>query len=117
MDSNKIKIAAFTIKKTFHEKKMELDKIILFGSSADVIKKENNDIDLIVISRNFRKKSYDKRIFALKNLNRDIVKKTDKPVDILYYSDEEWNEDSSLIIREAKKTGKVIYLSRSCGEH
>ena len=38
-----------------------------------------------------------------------MVRKTNKPVDIIYYSDEEWDGNESLIIREAKRTGKIIY--------
>lgn len=109
MDSNKVKIAANTIKNTFHQKKIELDKIVLFGSSVDITRKRKNDIDLIIISKYFRKKDYDKRLFALGSLNRDLVRKTNMPIDILYYSDEEWDGDDSLIIREAKRNGKVIY--------
>lgn len=63
-------------------------------------------MDFIIVSRSFRKKEYDERLYTFNNLNRDLVRKTNKPVDILYYSDVEWDEDESLIIREAKKMEK-----------
>ncbi len=109
MDSKKIDIAAGAIKESFEEKKVELNKIIIYGSSAYLSLKDCNDIDIIIISKSFRKKNYDERLLVFRNLNRDLVKKTNKPVDILYYSDEEWKDNSSLIIREAKRNGRVIY--------
>jgi len=32
-----------------------------------------------------------------------------KPFDLLFYSDDEWNGDRSLVINVAKEEGEVIY--------
>jgi hypothetical protein len=45
----------------------------------------------------------------MSDLDWELISKTKKPFDILYYADEEWENDQSLIIREAKQHGKVIY--------
>ncbi len=75
MDSKKNDIAAGAIKESFEEKKVELNKIIIYGSSAYLSLKDCNDIDIIIISKGFRKKNYDERLLVFRNLNRDLVKK------------------------------------------
>ena len=73
MDSKEINIAAGAIKESFKEKKVELNKIIIYGSSVYLSLKDCNDI--IIISKSFRKKNYDERLLVFRNLNRDLVKK------------------------------------------
>jgi hypothetical protein len=41
--------------------------------------------------------------------NLHFLRKALKPFDIMYYSDEEWEEGNSLIINAAKEEGEVIY--------
>jgi len=97
------------IEKHFESSKLKLDKIVLFGSYAEGKQKADSDVDILLISRNFRDKNYDNRFIPILDLNKELVKNLNKPVDLLYYSDEEWENDQSLIIREAKQHGKVIY--------
>lgn len=93
----------------FNRKRLKLNKVILFGSFAKNQNKKHSDIDLIIISQDFRNKSIFERAELMVGLNRELVRKTQKPIDILYYSDEEWEEGNSLIINEAKKDGILIY--------
>lgn len=92
-----------------NSKKISIDKIVLFGSQISATAKKDSDIDLLLVSKEFKNKSYSQRIKKLLGLNRRLVKLIDKPFDILYYSDEEWENSSSLMIYEAKKHGKIIY--------
>ncbi len=92
-----------------NSKKISIDKIVLFGSQIMGTANKESDIDLLLVSKDFANKSYSQRIKKLLGLNRRLVKLTNKPFDILYYSDEEWENSSSLMIQEAKEHGKVIY--------
>jgi len=97
------------IRNNFHLKKLSLDKIILFGSYSKGEETSESDIDLLILSKDFRKKTIFEKDEIMGDLDWELVSNTKKPFDILYYSDEEWENDQSLIIREAKKHGKVIY--------
>jgi len=41
-----------------------------------------------------------------------LVRKLKIPFDLIYYSDEEWENENFLIINEAKEKGEVIYPGR-----
>ncbi|MBL1215640.1 MAG: nucleotidyltransferase domain-containing protein [Ignavibacteriae bacterium] len=90
-------------------KNVTIDKIVLFGSQILGTANKDSDIDLLLVSKDFANKTYSQRIKKLLGLNRQLVKLTNKPFDILYYSDEEWANTSTLMIQEAKLNGKVIF--------
>ncbi len=60
-------------------------KIVIFGSYAKGTQRENSDIDIIVVSRDFRDKSIFERVELTKGIGRELVKRTKKPLDIMYY--------------------------------
>ena len=97
------------IRNNFRSKKLSLDKVILFGSYSKGEETSESDIDLLILSKDFRKKTIFEKAEIMGDLDWELVSNTKKPFDILYYSDEEWENDQSLIICEAKKHGKVIY--------
>lgn len=86
-----------------------IDKIILFGSAVGKSFSPKSDIDLIILSKSFRQKSLFEKAKLCGNLEWNLINEIDKPFDILYYSDEEWENTSSLMIYEAKKHGRIIY--------
>lgn len=108
MAEDAIIIASRLLRSTFKQRKLKLNKLVLFGSYAARKNKRFSDIDLIVVSKDFRKKSYNQRVKLMKGLNRSLVNALNKPVDVFYYSDEEWSRGESLIISEAKANGKNL---------
>lgn len=98
-----------TLIKLLNEKNIIIDKIIFFGSFVQKKQKKDSDIDIIIVSRNFRNKSIVERIKLTTGIGRELVKKFEKPFDLLYYSDEEWEKENFLIINEAKEYGEIIY--------
>lgn len=112
MSEEKIKIAKRTIENLFKQKNIELNKIILFGSYAVNKQNTDSDIDLLIVSKSFRKKSLDERILMALGLSKKLVDNVDMPFDLLYYSDEEWENSNSLILGEAREKGKVIYRGK-----
>jgi predicted nucleotidyltransferase len=98
-----------TILSFFNERNLQIKKIILFGSYNKGVTTEDSDIDLLVLSDEFENKNIFQKAKATDGLEWILVKKFKKPFDILYYSNSDWENLNSLIITEAKKTGKVIY--------
>lgn len=111
MDKRKISLIKDTVSGVLINSNVELNRIVLFGSYAKNEQKEDSDIDLIIVSKNFRSDTYFKRIDKVLNLNSTLVKTLKKPFDVLLYSDIEWNDSATLMIREAKLNGKTLYHS------
>lgn len=88
---------------------IHVDKIVIFGSYAKGGEKEESDIDIIIVSRDFRGKDIFERVELTTGIGRELVHRTRKPFDIMYYSDEEWEKGRSIIINAAREEGEIIY--------
>ncbi len=88
---------------------ISIEKVVLFGSATNNRFSPKSDIDLIILSKSFREKTLFEKAKMFGDLEWLLINEIDKPFDILYYSDEEWENSSSLMIQEAKKHGKIIY--------
>lgn len=106
MAERKIIKAKEIIKDYFKLKKLNLNKIVLFGSYSKGNFNLDSDIDLAIVSSDFKGKSLFEKAKLTGNLDWELVRKTNMSFDILYYSEDEWNNSNSLILGEAK--GKVI---------
>jgi len=111
VDKREISLIKDTVSGVLAANKVELNRIVLFGSYANNEQTMDSDIDLIIVSKNFRNNTYFKRIDKVLNLTSTLVKTIKKPFDVLLYSDVEWNDSSTLMIREAKKNGKTLYCN------
>jgi predicted nucleotidyltransferase len=80
------------------------DKLILFGSYATGQSQEDSDIDIVVISRDFKNKSYWERIDILAGAIYDIF----EPIEATAFTPEEWQSRESLIADFAQN-GEVVY--------
>ena len=109
MDKREISLIKDAVSGVLAANKVELNRIVLFGSYANNEQTMDSDIDLIIVSKNFRNNTYFKRIDKVLNLNSTLVKTIKKPFDVLLYSDVEWNDSATMMIREAKKNGKTLY--------
>lgn len=95
------------LKQFKHEirKKHDIHTIILFGSRARGIGDRHSDVDLLVVSEEFKDKSTLKRPYSLY-----LEWNLDYPVDFLCFTPEEFEEKKKhiTIVREAVKEGIVI---------
>lgn len=98
-----------TLKILLQERGISIRKIIVFGSYTKSKEKKYSDIDIIIVSKDFREKDIFKRVELTRGIHRKLIDEIMKPFDIIYYSDEEWKKGHSLIINAAKKEGVVIY--------
>ncbi len=90
-------------------KGISINKIVIFGSMVKGTQKRYSDIDIIIVSKEFRNKSIFERVELANGIGRELVKRTKKPFDIMYYSDIEWAKGNSLVINAAKQAGEVIF--------
>ena len=95
-------ISAF--RKAIESEGIKTDKLILFGSYATGEFREDSDIDIVVISRDFNNKSYWERIDILSNAIYRIY----EPIEATAFTPEEWESEESLIVDYAKN-GEVVY--------
>jgi len=59
MPDKKIIEARKIIEEVFKKKHLKLNRIVLFGSYARGEESESSDIDMLIISKSFRRKSFD----------------------------------------------------------
>ncbi len=83
---------------------IKADKLILFGSCATGQCREDSDIDVVVISRDFQNKSYWERIDILSAAIYDIF----EPIEATAFTPQEWQSGESIIVDFAKN-GEVVY--------
>lgn len=87
---------------------IKVERAILFGSWARGEGGRDSDIDLIIISPDFKKLGFMKRLIWLSKMRRE--KFMSPPMDIFGYTQEEFVKLSkgSIVLEEAKKEGIVV---------
>lgn len=90
---------------------LNISKIILFGSQIEDKATEESDIDLVIISDDFK----DKDIFERAKLTRDAeimtIKKFLVPFDIISMTPAEYEHETSIVAQFAKK-GMIMYAAQ-----
>lgn len=89
---------------------LNISKIILFGSHASGTATEESDIDIVIVSKDFKGKDIFKRAELTKEAEIMTIKKFMIPVDIITLTPEELKSKTSLI-SEYAKSGKVLYAA------
>lgn len=97
------------LERLLQERGISISKIILFGSFVKGRFGKDSDIDIIIVSKDFRGESIFERVKKTTGIGRELVRRFQKPFDLVYYSDEEWEEKNFLLINEAREYGEVIY--------
>ncbi len=99
------------MKERLRETGLNIEKIVLFGSQANGEATAESDIDIIVVSGDFRNKDIFKRARLTKEAEISTIRKFMIPFDILTMTPEEFeNEDSSL--SHCVREGVIVY---ACG--
>lgn len=81
-------------------------KIILYGSHANNTNRESSDIDIVVISDDFRGKSFWKRIDIMSEVIYDIF----APIEAVAMTPEEWESGDSFVVDFARN-GEVLFAA------
>lgn len=90
------------------KKSIEITKVILFGSVLGDKFNEDSDIDVIVLSNDFKKMGFLRRLELLSHARKGSSREV--PMDIIGYTPDEFNKLSkeSIVLKEAKRNGKII---------
>ncbi len=89
---------------------LNISKIILFGSHASAKSSRDSDIDIVIVSKDFRNRDIFKRIKLIKDAEVMTIKKYMIPLDIITLTPEELDNENSITADFAKK-GEIIYAA------
>ncbi|HEY5139511.1 MAG TPA: nucleotidyltransferase domain-containing protein [Methylococcales bacterium] len=103
MDKKAVLAVISDFKKALAAENIRPEKIILFGSYADGTHRPDSDIDLVVISEDFKDKDYWQRIDILSS----AVYKVFMPIEAIAMTWQEWQSGDSMITDYAAN-GEVI---------
>lgn len=81
-------------------------KVILYGSYASNIQRQDSDIDIVIISDDFTGKSYWERIDILAGVIYDLF----QPIEAVPLTQAEWASGDSQITRFARE-GEVLFAA------
>jgi len=96
------------LKNLLKNRGIKIDKIILFGSYARGNYKEDSDIDIVIISKDFSGKGIFEKAKMLGDTEWRLIDKFLVPVDIITMSPEDFEKGISPISQYAKQ-GEVVY--------
>lgn len=104
------KAAVIKIVDQFHEsikaKGIKPLKLILYGSQVSGTNQEGSDIDLVVISDDFKDKDYWERIDILV----DVIYEIFAPIEAVALTQEEWDE-KDLFVTDFASNGEVLFAA------
>lgn len=92
------------------EKGLKVSKIILFGSQVKGTTTEESDVDILIISEDFRDKDFFERARLTKYAEIMTLMKFMMHLDIVTLTSEEFEHGASLVVEYAKR-GKVMYAA------
>ena len=93
--------------KCLRQSGLNVSRIILFGSQSTGAASEESDIDVLIVSKDFRGKDIFERVQLVKDAEVMTIKKFLVPLDTVTMTPEEFESDSSLTAEYAK-SGEVI---------
>ena len=104
MDKDAVVKIISDFKDILEKNEIHVNKMVLFGSYATGNNMPDSDIDLAVISDDFKDKDYWERIQLLSEAIYEIF----QPIEASAFTTEEWDAKTSIIARYAEK-GELIF--------
>ena len=89
---------------------IKVDGVFLFGSYATGKARGDSDIDIVVISPDFKEIDFIKRMEMLSHFRQAKITRS-VPMDIIGYTPEEFAniDKESVIMKQAKREGRMIF--------
>lgn len=110
MAENKVTRVIRFLEKNLKEKDVHASKIILFGSHARGKATPESDIDIVIISEDFRNKDIFERVGLTQEAEIRTIRKFMVPLDIVALTPEELDSETS-IIADYARNGKVLFAA------
>ena len=108
MVKNRVIGATEFLQQCLKETGLDVSKIILFGSQSREEATEESDIDILIISEDFRGKDIFERANLTKDAEITATKKFMIPFDIITLTPDEFENETSPVAEYAKM-GKMVY--------
>ena len=109
MANDRVKEAVKLVENFLNQRNIQIEKIIIFGSQTRGDFKNDSDIDIAIVSKNFEGKDIFEKANMLKGLKWFLAERIPLPFDIIPLSFSEWNGPS--LITQFAKTGFEVNLS------
>lgn len=106
MDKNSVLKTVALFAEDLNKQGVRTERIILYGSWAKGGAREDSDIDVVVISRDFEGKGYWERIDAL----AAAISAVFAPIEAIAFTPDEWERGESIMVDYAKE-GEVVYAA------
>jgi len=90
------------------KKDLKVYRIIVFGSQMKGTATVESDIDIVVVSEDFKRKNIFKRADMTKDAEIRTIRRFMVPLDIITMTPEEYESKDSLMAEYARK-GEIIY--------
>ena len=103
--------AALFLKDRLGDRGVGVSKIILFGSRARGRADDESDIDLIVVSEDFRNRDIFERAELIGDVEYLTVKQYKIPIDLFLKTPEEIEEGASVTADFAAREGVVVWAA------
>ena len=110
MSKTKVRKIIRFLHDNLNKQNLKISKIALFGSQAKGNVTEESDIDIVIVSKEFRGKTIFERVALIKESEVLTIRKFMVPLDIIAMTPEEFEGESSLIAAYAKE-GEIIFAS------
>jgi predicted nucleotidyltransferase len=94
------------------DEKVNVSKIILFGSQAEGKPSAESDVDLVLISEDFKNKNIFRRLEMIKKAEIATIKKFMIPMDVIMMTPEEFDGGTSLVSQYAKEGTMLLPVHR-----
>ena len=92
------------------EKGLKVSKIIVFGSQAKGTATEESDIDIVIVSEDFKRKNIFRRADLTKDAEIRTIRKFMVSLDIITMTPEEY-ENKTTLMAEYAHEGEVVFAS------
>ncbi|MBM3212604.1 nucleotidyltransferase domain-containing protein [Candidatus Poribacteria bacterium] len=103
MDKDTVINIVRRFRKALESKSIKVNRIVLFGSYGTGNQREESDIDVVVISDDFRDKGYWDRIDVLSSAIYEVF----EPIEAVALTTDEWEQGDKAIV-EFARSGEVI---------
>jgi len=110
VDKRKLMRVLDYLHEQLEESGIRVSRIILFGSQVKKTAVNDSDIDVVIVSDNFRRKDLWKRTEMLKSPVVNTIDKFIVPLDVIPMTCEELESEGSIIAGYARK-GVVVFAA------
>jgi len=88
---------------------LRIEKLVLFGSQFRGDARRDSDVDVVVVSPDFRDRDIFQRVELTSKADRETIRKFMVPLDLILMTPEEYERQASPVAAMARETG-VAYV-------